>query len=213
MVEVLTILIYGVTFYRYYSKRRLRKSMARRDAARSDLYLAQLRSQSAPNTPGFGPASPRSGGWIPPPLASAKSGIYSSKEAEAAADEEGIQYATVPTRTFTPPKPFSLQPPPIKIHAATPKLDGDEFTPVAVAPSFGSTPRSPTPPNMSVSEVVNDHAPVAQGERQYGAVAIPGSHAGAFASPLNSPGFAASHTHGDRTGTRSPGIGGFDFGV
>jgi hypothetical protein len=184
--------------------------MARRDAARSDLYLAQLRSQSAPNTPGYGPASPRSGGWIPPPPASARSAIY-SKEAEAAADEEGVQYATVPTRTFTPPKPFSLQPPPIKIHCATPKLDGGEFTPAT--PHSPQPPRSPPPSTIPVSEVINEHAPVAEGERQYGAVAIPGSHAGAFASPLNSPGFAASHVHGDRASPKSPGIRGFNFGV
>ncbi|RAL63070.1 hypothetical protein DID88_004155 [Monilinia fructigena] len=58
VLESITIAIYGVVFYRYYSKQRLRKSMAIRDRARSDLYLAQLRSQSAPNTPGFGPLSP-----------------------------------------------------------------------------------------------------------------------------------------------------------
>ncbi|KAK3043978.1 hypothetical protein LTS18_002512, partial [Coniosporium uncinatum] len=63
VVELFTIAIYGIVFYRYYTKRRLRKSMARRDTARSDLYLAQLKSQSAPNTPGFGPLSPRDGGW------------------------------------------------------------------------------------------------------------------------------------------------------
>src|SRR5215469_791493 len=173
--------------------------MARRDNARSDLYLAQLRSQSAPNTPGFGPASPRSGGWIPPPLASANSGIYSSKEVEAAAEQEGVQYATVPTRTFTPPQPISLQPPPIKIQAATPKLDGAEFSPVtATAPNMvpgpphSPPPRSPPPSAMPVRQVVNDHAPVAQGEKQYGAVAIPGSHSGAYPNPLNSPGFAES---------------------
>ncbi|KAG6009497.1 hypothetical protein E4U21_002133 [Claviceps maximensis] len=58
VVEVISILLYSIVFYRYYSKRRLMKSMDMRDRARSDLYLAQLRSQSAPNTPGFGPKSP-----------------------------------------------------------------------------------------------------------------------------------------------------------
>src|ERR1700759_3502288 len=57
VVEVFTIAVYGIVFYRFYSKRKLRKSMAVRDKARSDMYLAQLRSQSAPNTPG-GPLSP-----------------------------------------------------------------------------------------------------------------------------------------------------------
>jgi hypothetical protein len=67
VIEMLCIIIYAIVFYRFWSKRRLRKSMAVRDKARSDLYLAQLRSQSAPNTPNFGPFSPRSGGWKPPP--------------------------------------------------------------------------------------------------------------------------------------------------
>ena len=42
--------------------------MAARDRARSDLYLAQLKLQSAPNTPGLpgGMLSPRDGGWRPP---------------------------------------------------------------------------------------------------------------------------------------------------
>ncbi|PSE33093.1 hypothetical protein C7G84_19330, partial [Acinetobacter baumannii] len=58
VIEVISITLYSVVFYRYYTKRRLTKSMDMRDRARSDLYLAQLRSQSAPNTPGFGPKSP-----------------------------------------------------------------------------------------------------------------------------------------------------------
>lgn len=61
VVEIIVIAIYGVVFYRFYSKNRLRKTMDARDKARSDLYLAQLRSQSAPNTPGFAhtPRTPR----------------------------------------------------------------------------------------------------------------------------------------------------------
>lgn len=47
VIEVISILLYSIVFYRYYSKRRLHKSMDVRDRARSDLYLAQLRSQSA----------------------------------------------------------------------------------------------------------------------------------------------------------------------
>jgi len=58
VVEVISITLYSIIFYRYYSKRKLHKSMDIRDKARSDLYLAQLRTQSAPNTPGFRPKSP-----------------------------------------------------------------------------------------------------------------------------------------------------------
>ncbi|KAH9212920.1 hypothetical protein DL95DRAFT_410817 [Leptodontidium sp. 2 PMI_412] len=49
VLESKTIILYGVVFYRYYSKQRLRKSMDVRDRARSDFYLAQLRSQSEPS--------------------------------------------------------------------------------------------------------------------------------------------------------------------
>jgi hypothetical protein len=58
VLECITVILYGIVFYRYYSKQRLRKSMDVRDRARSDLYLAQLRSQSATNRPGFDPMSP-----------------------------------------------------------------------------------------------------------------------------------------------------------
>jgi len=205
VIEVLTILVYGITFFRYYSKRRLRKSMARRDTARSDLYLAQLRSQSAPNTPGFGPTSPRSGGWIPPqghPAYYGKVPPTPGKEVDGSSDsgseQEGVQYATAP-RTFNQPTPFSLQPPPIKIHTATPRLNSDGFSPIAAV-----HPRDDPAVIDGISETVNDHAPVAAGESQYAAVQIPGS----YASPLNSPGFAASHAGGP-----APVIGGFDFGL
>jgi hypothetical protein len=67
VVETFTIIIYGVVFYRYYSKRKLRKSMDLRDKARSDMYLAQLRTQTAPNTPGFGPLSPSYSAYVKSP--------------------------------------------------------------------------------------------------------------------------------------------------
>ncbi|KAF4634580.1 hypothetical protein G7Y89_g3527 [Cudoniella acicularis] len=40
VLEYITVILYGIVFYRYYSKQRLRKSMNVRDRARSDLYLA-----------------------------------------------------------------------------------------------------------------------------------------------------------------------------
>src|SRR5438876_94926 len=60
--------MYAIVFYRSYSKEKLRKSMYLRDKARSDLYLAQLRTQSAPNTPGFGPMSPSYNARSPYPM-------------------------------------------------------------------------------------------------------------------------------------------------
>ena len=120
VVEVLTITIYAVIFYRYWSKRKLRKTMDLRDKARSDLYLAQLRTQSAPNTPGFGgPMSPRFG---PRP---AEEDMYSQAEKGG---NSSTQFATqLPSQS----KPFKLQPPPIRVLNATPKPSSDGFDHVA----------------------------------------------------------------------------------
>lgn len=76
--------------------------MAVRDRARSDHYLAQLRSQSAPNTPG-GPLSPRDGGWRAP------------------------QDSQPAVTTFAEPQPFTLMPAPSKAKPAakTGSADGD----------------------------------------------------------------------------------------
>jgi len=52
-VELLTISVYAIVFYRYYTRKQLQKAMESRDQARSDLYLAHLRLQSAPSSPGF----------------------------------------------------------------------------------------------------------------------------------------------------------------
>jgi hypothetical protein len=174
VVETLCIIIYGIVFYRFYSKRRLRKSMAARDRARSDLYLAQLRSQSAPNTPGFGPMSPRSGGWRPPPGHPMYVDPLSAAEKGDAMPSPGGN-AQFP-RGFASPKPFQLQPapPPIKIQSATPKIDQDGFD----VPTSSSPPPPPLSPGF---ERQHEHVPAAPGEQQYGAVPIPG----AYASPAN----------------------------
>lgn len=145
--------------------------MAIRDRARSDMYLAQLRSQSAPNTPGFGPLSPRDGGWRPPPGHPQADPISAAEmgEAGAAITSEGVQYP----RGFAAPKPFQLQPPPIKVQSATPRTNQGEFSPVT---------QSASPPPQF--ENVQDHVPAAPGEQEYAPVAIPG----AYASPaIQSP--------------------------
>lgn len=160
VIEVVTIAIYGITFYRYYSKRRLRKTMAARDRARSDLYLAQLKMQSAPNTPGLpnGLLSPRDGGWRPP------QGFDSyNNDLESGLDEksEGGRFITVNERKIAEPKPFTLAPAPVKKSA---KFDNSSET---------SSPIVPATPTTVV------HAPVAAapGETQYAQVAIPGAYA------------------------------------
>jgi hypothetical protein len=150
VIEVLIILIYAVVFYRFWSKRRLAKSMDRRDKARSDLYLAQLRLQSAPNTPGF-PYTPKS-----PWVSTTMKDPYSAAEKGEATP---TQFAT-PISPTRPQPAFQLQPPPIRVQHATPKTEQGEFS----APS-----PTPTPPQ--------EHMGAAPGERTYEAVPIPGAYA------------------------------------
>ncbi|UKZ77153.1 hypothetical protein TrVFT333_004872 [Trichoderma virens FT-333] len=113
VLEVISILLYSVIFYRYYSKRQLHKSMDVRDRARSDLYLAQLRSQSAPNTPGF-PRSPGIGGvpmtpaMFPPKSPALSQYALSPRHAPAGFGSlGGIDEKT----TFTPSAQIIAEPP------------------------------------------------------------------------------------------------------
>jgi len=165
--------------------------MMQRDRARSDLYLAQLRSQSAPNTPGFGPMSPRSGGWRPPP----GHPMYVDPHSEAENGESGkVQYASV--REIVQPQPFALQAPPIKVTGATPRLDQDGFE----SPVRTHTASPPLPPvSPGFQERHNAHVDAAPGEQQYGAVPIPGAY-----TPLASPSYP-SHQQQQQQAS-------FDFG-
>lgn len=173
VVETLTILIYGIIFYRYYSKRKLRKSMDIRDRARSDLYLAQLRSQSAPNTPGFGPLSPSYSTHMKSPRFPDKAFTHMSdiEEGNGMSDadkhEPGTRFVEAKPPSSHSVKPFALQPPPIKVHAATPKSSQGAFSAFAPAP-----PAEYVRPTASS----NEPAPVSKGEVVYDAVPIPGAY-------------------------------------
>lgn len=160
VVELIVIAIYGVVFYRFYTKNKLRKSMDARDKARSDLYLAQLRSQSAPNTPGFAhtPRTPR----FPIAMSEVKQDPYS-------AAEQGFAPTTYssPTSASTS-TPFKLQAPPTR----TPKTQQVGFEP---APKSFSPP--PQSPSLEASERHNDHVAAAPGEQVYESVPIPGAYA------------------------------------
>jgi phosphatidylglycerophosphate synthase len=205
VVEVFTIAVYGIVFYRFWSKRKLRKSMAIRDRARSDLYLAQLRTQSAPNTPGFAPFSPRDGGWQPPPGHPSLNPLSDAENGEA----EGAQIVTVGSpRAFTPPKPFMLQAPPIRVQGATPKVRQDGFS------STGNSPSSPLPPSSpTYFETQQSHVPAAPGEQQYAAVPIPGSYISpALASPSAIPVEQPQMTLPPQQAPQQQNFGGFDFG-
>ncbi len=172
VVETITIAIYAIVFYRFYSKRKLRKSMDVRDKARSDLYLAQLRSQSAPNTPGFAqsmrsPTFPTRGGD------------------EYSAAENGEQFVAASPSSTHGSSPFKLQAPPIKVHNATPRAPQNGFD-SAPTPST-----SPPPPQ----ERQNEHVAAAPGEQTYAAVPIPGAYAAPLTSPAMQPqsGSMAAH--------------------
>lgn len=197
VVEVLSIIIYGIVFYRFWSKRKLRKSMAHRDRARSDLYLAHLRSQSAPNTPGFGPPPLTPGdGWKPPPghpryRGPPKSpGAISTYDAASAAENGEAPGQTVQyPRGFAEPKPFQLQAPPIRVQGATPKMqqngfDGAPIFPIEQPETSDNAARAPSPQQQPAQQhFVQEHVPAAPGEHQYDAVPIPGAYSGPMASP------------------------------
>jgi hypothetical protein len=164
------------------------KSMDMRDRARSDLYLAQLRSQSAPNTPGFGPKSPSYsmyGAKSPAFSQYALSPRFPPSSYKSLGDINEAP-AFTPGRQMAEPKsafaaaaavlhsepapgsrPFHLQAPPKKAPSATPKLGSETF----------KTPDTPTAPVPDFT--VQEHGPTAPGEQQYDAVPIPGAYADA----------------------------------
>lgn len=169
VLDVFTITLYSVVFYRYITKRKLTKSMDMRDRARSDLYLAQLRSQSAPNTPGFGPKSPSFSQYAMSPRFPPSAYNSLTEVSGGPSFTPGVQ-AAEPKSAFagqvTDPqptnKPFKLQAPPSKARSATPR----------VAQSTIHTPTTTSPPESSA-------AASAPGEQQYDAVPIPGAYADA----------------------------------
>lgn len=177
VVEVICITLYSVVFYRYYTKRRLTKSMDMRDRARSDLYLAQLRSMSAPNTPGFGgpkspdfygPKSPALSSYAMSPRHPPAAYQHMGQIPEASPFTPGGNNVVVPDSQFNRPSPsFKLQAPPSKAPSATPKLGQGAFTPTS------ATPATPSAPEF----VVPQHAPQAADEPVYDAVPIPGAYA------------------------------------
>ncbi|KAH0601057.1 hypothetical protein MHUMG1_02058 [Metarhizium humberi] len=164
VVEVISIALYSIVFYRFYSKRRLMKSMDMRDRARSDLYLAQLRTQSAPNTPGFGPKSPALSSYAMSPRHPPAAYRNLSDIDETSPFTPGGKVVVPQSQFGTPSPDFKLQPPPTKAPSATPKTVQAAFGPPVT--------RTPSPP------VQPQHAPAPADEPTYEAVPIPGAYAG-----------------------------------
>ncbi|KAI6779611.1 uncharacterized protein J7T54_008229 [Emericellopsis cladophorae] len=174
VIEVICITLYSIVFYRYYTKRRLAKSMDLRDRARSDLYLAQLRSQSAPNTPGFGPKSPALSQYAMSPR-HPPAAFRNLADIEESPFTPGGRVAE-PSSQFSPSQPqsgFVLQAPPVKAPSATPKTKQAAF-------AVEEPVRQPSPPQIQVQPP----AAVVDDEPVYDAVPIPGAYAGqAIKSP------------------------------
>ncbi|EFX01841.1 hypothetical protein CMQ_8307 [Grosmannia clavigera kw1407] len=190
VVEVISISLYSIIFYRYYSKRKLHKSMDMRDKARSDLYLAQLRSQSAPNTPGFGPKSPAFSQYALSPRfpPQAYGSLGNVQEEGPSPFTPGGRNLVEPVSAFSrpavaPSSSFRLQAPPVKAPSATPKLGSAAFAEsvVPAAPVYSRSSPSPPP---AAQQTIHEHGPIAPGEVQYAAVPIPGAYADAV---LHSP--------------------------
>ncbi|KAL8419828.1 hypothetical protein RB594_002841 [Gaeumannomyces avenae] len=175
VIEVIAIMLYSIVFYRYYSKRKLHKSMDSRDKARSDLYLAQLRTQSAPNTPGFGPKSPAFSQYAMSPRFPPQAYRSLGDIEEASPFTPGGRPMPEPHSSFAPAAPaqtFKLQAPPVKAPSATPKTAQNGFdSPVSSTAGPASSFYAPSAAPVA--------APPAPGEAQYDAVPIPGAYADA----------------------------------
>ncbi|KAF3768951.1 hypothetical protein M406DRAFT_355095 [Cryphonectria parasitica EP155] len=214
VIEAISITLYSVVFYRYYSKRRLMKSMDMRDKARSDLYLAQLRTQSAPNTPGFGPKSPSfssvygpksPGGYSQQALSprfppTAYRSLGDIEETGASPFTPGGKHIPEPQSSFASmatargaAAPFKLQAPPSKAPSATrkPGLSPVEASPIERFSPLQRPQQQPEVPSITVNE--HGHGPVAAEEPVYDAVPIPGAYAG---QAIKSPPPAQTSFHG-----------------
>lgn len=196
-IEVMAITLYSIVFYRYYTKRKLHKSMDMRDKARSDLYLAQLRSQSAPNTPGLKSPGLYSQYALSPRQPEKTFGSLGAideqqngQQAEPSFTPGAARYVEPESSFARQQQPtFKLQAPPTKAPSATPKLGGaNGFTPTSThAPELplaspGHHNRSPSPPQQQQQQPdihYNQHVDGAADEPVYDAVPIPGAYAGA----------------------------------
>jgi hypothetical protein len=155
--------------------------MALRDKARSDLYLAQLRTQTAPNTPGFGPMSPSYSTYMKSPRFPPSA--YNNDPLSKAEDGfSGVEPGTrfVEAKPGFAQKPFTLQTPPVK-SPRTPQMAAFAVSPPAQRTVFPVPP----PPSAygSARETRPEPAPMAAGEKQYDAVPIPGAYAPASPPP------------------------------
>lgn len=186
VIEIMAISLYSIVFYRYYTKRRLHKSMDMRDKARTDLYLAQLRSQSAPNTPGLKSPSLKSPGLYSQYALSPRH-PEKTFASLGAIEESSQQPSFTPGTRFVEPQSsfamekqstFKLQAPPAKAPPARPK-NQTALTPTSTeAPSLPVQPEPVAQPAQhQPTHMEHGHASGAADEPVYEAVPIPGAYA------------------------------------
>lgn len=179
VVEVIAITLYSIVFYRYYTKRRLAKSMDLRDRARSDMYLAQLRSQSAPNTPGFGPKSPGAYSQQAMSPRHAPAGFGSLNDASGGNGDPSSGPYTPGGRLMEPQSQFApqsasdfiLQAPPNKAPSATPRTQQGAFAAATSDVPIPDAPGTAAPPQGYYGE-----STVGADEPVYDSVPIPGAY-------------------------------------
>lgn len=200
VVEMMAIALYSIVFYRYYTKRKLHKSMDMRDKARSDVYLAQLRTQSAPNTPGL-----KSPGLYSQYTMSPRNPEKSFASLGAIEEQTQEQPSFTGTTRFVEPKSsfgqpqtsFKLQAPPLKAPSATPKASQGGLTPTSATtpnipeyPAYPMPTHPPSPPQPEPPSVIeHEHMSGAADEPVYDAVPIPGAYAGAPKKTQFGPGY------------------------
>lgn len=154
VVETITVAIYAIIAYRFWSKRRLTHSMGKRNNARSDLYLAQLRA-SAPNTP-----AP----WVPD--------AKSHPEAESIELQHPRPFVLQPAPASRNISPTVVVPPQVSSFHQPDRPVAEPQRHIGGA--SGGAAECPTTPG---GEVHMGHAAAAPGEAIYEAVPVPACYA------------------------------------
>ena len=155
------------------------KAFATGDRARSDMYLAQLRSQSAPNTPGFGPKSPGAYSQQAMSPRHAPAGFGSLNDASGGNGDPSSGPYTPGGRLMEPQSQFApqsasdfiLQAPPNQAPSATPRTQQGAFAAATSDVPIPDAPGTAAPPQGYYGE-----STVGADEPVYDSVPIPGAY-------------------------------------
>ncbi|KAK7989258.1 hypothetical protein PG989_009573 [Apiospora arundinis] len=162
VIEVISISLYSVIFYRYYTKRRLAKSMDMRDPA---VAVGPQHTWFRTQVTGF--LTIRHVAALPPSAYKSLGEISEQPPQPTFTPAEPQSSFAQAASPASESKPFSLQAPPKKAPRATPGNGSGALR----------TPDTPTAP-------VQNFDFVAPGEQQYDSVPIPGAYADAVNKPV-----------------------------